>query len=243
MSCLLSELPGPAIRNLISRARSRCIPGTNKLALVCRSWHQASYRCSDDERLHLYFDGCEISDIDLEACLGWLQLHGHSVVGLTASRLNEHDREWDVSERLFNLVIFSSNLTHLDLPHTDLQLFKGALQQLPGLQHLSTYLDGMTASDPAEQLGDGSSADCLADAPDLCRLCPQLISLHLNLLPPDYDSFAETYCHPGLLRLLPPSLQKLHLEGERLVADGSQFIHLTAMEHLILDTRCLVNAR
>jgi hypothetical protein len=176
--------------------------------------------------------------------MGWLQLHGYSVVGLSVSKFNGHT--WDVSEpRLFSPVMFSSNLTHLDLPHTDLQLFKGVLQQLPGLQHLSAYLDDVTASDPAELLGDGSSADCLADAPDLCRLCPQLISLRLDICPqPDWDvGYVDSYSHPGLLQLLPGGLQKLHLEGERLVADGSHFIHLTAMEHLILDTRCLINAR
>jgi hypothetical protein len=248
MSCSLSELPAPAIRNVIEQARSRCIPGTNKHALVCRTWRDASSTLTDDEKFHLYIDLDRLGDADLAACLGWLQRHGSSVAGLSMDGLEGH--RWCVMKpKLFSPVIFNSSLTRLELMWTNLTLLKGTLQQLPALQHLGAYLPYVTALDPAELLGDGSDAcNILADVPDLSKLCPRLVSLHLIVTPPPpqvsfVDEDDDCYMHPHTLRLLPGSLQQLRLEGERLVVDGSYCTHLTALGHLTLNIRCLVNTR
>jgi hypothetical protein len=239
-------LPAPAIRNVIGQARSRCIPGTNKHALVCRSWRDASSTLVDDEQLQLYVDLDKIGD-SLAACLGWLQRHGSSVAGLSMDGLRPH--RWSFMEaQVFRPVVFGSSLTRLELMDTDLQLLEGTLQQLPALQHLGAYLPGVTFSNPTDLIGDGINADLLADIPDLGQLCPQLVSLHLDLAPPPPGvSFAEPdddcFMHHNLLRLMPGSLQQLHLAGEYLVVEGHHFLHMTALSHLTLDSRCLVDSR
>jgi hypothetical protein len=227
-----SDLIHVATRIIISRALPRCIPGTNKFALVCRSWCEASNSRAFDEQLQLFLDPDNITERDLRSCLAWLQQHGSCVGGLTADCLYEH---WpSIEQALFRPTVFSSNLTHLDLGDTNLLSLLPHLQQLPPLRHLGMYISCVTTSDPW-QLCDGNS---VAEVPDLGLLCPQLVSLHLVAVPHargPQGYYEDHHAHPQLLLLLPDSLQRLHVEAEHFTWQGPHFTHLSALVHLTLD--------
>lgn len=235
---LFHELPNAAIRNVIKRGRPRCIPGTNKYARVCRSWREASSSMVDDEQLQLYLDLDKIEQRELDACVAWLQQHGSCATGLTVEGLGLLSRWLSIEQALFSPSVFSSNITRLDLKDANLLALAPHLQQLPTLQHLGTHASCVTAADPW-QLCHG---DDVAEVPNLGLLCPQLVSLHLVAQPHDSsDSSDEHHVHPQLVRLLPRSLQRLHLEGYKFRWDGSHFTHLSALGHMTLDVLMLVN--
>lgn len=194
----------------------------------------------DDEQLQLYLDLDKLEQRELDACVAWLRQHGSCVTGLTVEGLSIRSRWLSIEQALFSPSVFSSNITRLDLKDTNLLALSPHLQQLPTLQHLGAHVSCVITADPW-QLCDG---DDVVEVPDLGLLCPQLVSLHLVAQPHDSsveDSYLDHHVHPQLVLLLPGSLERLHVEGDRFIWDGSHFTHLSAVGHMTLDIAMLVN--
>jgi hypothetical protein len=64
---MFEELPTSAVRLITRYARTRHIPGTNRLARVCRSWRDAALNSNDQERLQLLLALEGLTDLDDDA--------------------------------------------------------------------------------------------------------------------------------------------------------------------------------
>jgi hypothetical protein len=224
----MQDLPHPAVRSIIQRARARCIPGSNRFALVCRAWRDAGAE-DDEDQLQLLLDLDNLKQADLESSMGWLQRHGTCVTGLSMDGI--YVSCWPVMEQL--LVAPCMHLTSLALVGQDTLLpLAPHLQQLPSLRHLRASI--CHGRDWQGQMYWGHQKK-VADPPDLGQLCPGLHSLHLTL---DRSGCSEAsdMVHTRLSCLLPAKVQQLHLTLNRFSVDAALFTCLTAVRHLTLDT-------
>jgi hypothetical protein len=243
------DLPGPVVRSIVSRARGRLIPGTNRFAAVCRSWRDETSSGNDEEGLQPLLCVHQVQPGDLEACLAWLQQHGGCVTSLSVTGPDRsywpdeglHGLCWPFFSRLLVApTAFGPHLTRLELQGKDTLLpLAPHLQQLPALQHLgaSTTMKYMFKKKGffCRNADRGKRA---ARLPDLEQLCPQLVSLHLTVHNQLCDNGSRYYAVDARLSdLLPVGLQRLHLAGDWACIremDCARLTHLTALDHLTL---------
>jgi hypothetical protein len=243
---ITQQLPRPVLRSIVRKARSRCIPGTNSLALVCRAWHDASSFEEDQEQLQLLLDLDNLSAADLATSWAWLHLHGSCVTGLSIS--SEAQPCWPAMEQLLSPAIMGNQLTRLELLGKDtLVPLAPHLPRLPCLQYLRASI---TAAAP-EQHGNVSSvwalrASLREQPPDLGYLCPQLVNLHLTVnverltrpAPP-----AAPTAKDELSQLFPASLKELNLEGSMSGVDCGVLTHLTSLARLTISAQTITRIR
>jgi hypothetical protein len=233
----IHDLPGPAVRSITRRVRPRIIPGTNRFALVCRTWRDASNVDEEDVQLQLELDLDDLSEPDLATSLSWLQLHGSSVSGLAVHTV--YKPCWSIMEQtLVASALCSSQLTRLELMASDTLLpLAPHLPHLPHLQHLSASIWAkiMQQEGVASFCTDGGK--CVEEPPDLGQLCPQLVSLELTMEGWDKASLLSMpTADARLCRLLPTTLQQLRLATHNLRLDCSALKQLTALTKLVIES-------
>jgi hypothetical protein len=239
----LSSLPAAAVKHILQLARTRCIPGTNKYARVCRQWQEASSSSFDNtESLQLYVNPGHMSAEELDSAIDWMAMHGLAVTTLV---MDASFRETQQLQSLWPAVPAMPCLTKLEVRLRDsLSLLAPALGQLPQLRHLAAHVtlvegEDMPMLDDWEvSLGlfwhktpDGPGM--LWDVPDLQHVCPQLTHLHLLC-----ENNGALVVGEPLPRLLPAGLQQLKLGRDSLEPmwlQSSSLVHLSALQQLTLE--------
>jgi hypothetical protein len=244
----VNDLPLASIRNILQRARGRIIAGTNRYARVCRQWQEASSNPDDCESLRLQLDLSDMTEEELAYATSWMAPHGQHVdaVSLVGS-LEQATQDW-VCVQFCGAASSLSRLKRLEMTQAQsLALLVPVLEQMPQLQHLAAC---MSASwlDP-DALGEErdewhvmcrwGGVQPWLKVPDLQRMCPNLITLHLTLNRVGSVGMVGTQ----LSHLLPAGLQELtvtaQLEQRTPHLQPSSLLHLSALRRLQLNDVCV----
>jgi hypothetical protein len=245
----IADLPSAALNNLIKAARgSRCIAGTNKYALVCKSWKDASSN-EPAEQLQLYMDLAALTPEQCKAAAHWMAAYSEHIDVLHLLSCGRSD-----AKTVLTIPDFGSNLQHLELdgPNSLAGLLEAKVQ-LPALKHLSARLspyfsietqpnqqpsnveeeDHQQPSSAVEQdqqqpSSQGRDPQQSSEGPagrtqhTLQETCPALVKLEVSFRETSdaRAGFVDETLDGFLPRLLPPTLQQLRLRW----LDGHGFL-------------------
>jgi hypothetical protein len=231
MDSSILDLPPGAARDIIGRARGRLIPGTNRYALVCKAWLEASPTETDDEQLQLYLDQAAVNDDQLHRAAWWLSQHGKGVAGLELPTTT-----WGFVKTTLSYPGISSSLQRLHVRGTNTLVGLLAAQvQLPRLQHLTACLSVKHTWQVEPGVVLLEEGDVEAGALHLLQqACPGLKDLCLYLYG-EWNGMQQ----PGrsnmdaiLPRLLPPTLQQLAMDYDWVFGDDAHITPHLALGHL-----------
>jgi hypothetical protein len=241
----LADLPAEALQQIISKARSRRIGGTNGFATVCKSWQEASPE-EDQEQLRLLVDVNQLSEEQLDNASEWLSQYGQQVVGLDLCHGNWSNSSNSVllpaMKQLFQAAPLREALTSLVLyinrPEWCSSNTLGDLVQLglqlPNLQHLEASTD-LGDTWVRRKMAASAREMAAGDPTPMQRLMPALTSLSLHLVPLDGFDIEWEQLLPAVL---PRTLQQLQLSagensGVNVELDPSEFLaHLPQLRRL-----------
>jgi hypothetical protein len=208
----LDDLPGVALRLITRSSQTRHIPGTNRFALISRSWREAALGSEDQEQLQLLLPLEGLPEGRVASTSRWLSQHGSCVTYL---KITYDPGTAPLLQRLHLSTAPLVRLARLEVDGPDsLVSLAPALPQLVSLTHLKAGI-GLSCGGSRQHVAPGvfsARRVPLKAPPSMQQLCPGLKSLSLDICAEVYHRDWQRLDAP-VAQLLPAGLQQLQLCG------------------------------